>query len=219
MNEYDQYIQSQIAPMLMPGERVLHTAFMRRQPGLLMQMLLVGGLLLILMTKVYFAVLTDRRLILIRTSQGFFSPGKKNLGVEQFDATQMTRVDVSGILNNRSMTFHFRDGSKQKLRISPMFKTLVSGTKAFFEQVPQLVQSGQLQGGQMGQGQAPQQMGGYQQAPQLGQGFAPGARVMVQWSDGNRYPGTVVQAQGDQILCAMQNGQQQWFPAQSVSPG
>jgi hypothetical protein len=59
--------------MLQPGEHVIHAAYMRRQPGLLMQLFLVGGLLLFLMTKAYFVVLTNRRLILIRTKMSFWS--------------------------------------------------------------------------------------------------------------------------------------------------
>jgi hypothetical protein len=324
VTERDQFIQSQVTPLLMPGERVIHTAFMVRQPGLLWQILLVGGLLLVLMTKAYYAVFTDRRLILIRTKQGFFKPKMENIGVEEYDATQMTKCTVSGIANNRSMTFHFRDGTKQTLRISPWLK-LVSGTKDFFEQVPQLINSGQLaagpqaagalgQGQQGGYGQQPQQMGGgygqqpqqmgggygqqpqqmgggYGQQPQqMGGGygqqpqqmggqygapqqpqqdaygapqqpqqmggaygqqpqqpqqdaygappqqqmggygapaaqappaspaFAPGARVTLAWSDGNRYPATVVQVHGNQVLCAMENGQQQWVESQYLAP-
>ncbi|HZF56486.1 MAG TPA: hypothetical protein VE093_48055 [Polyangiaceae bacterium] len=297
MTVRDDFIQSQVTPLLRPGERVLHTAFMARQPGLLWQILLVGGLLLFLMTKAYYAVFTDRRLILLRTKQGFFSPQMVNMGTEEYDVAQMTRCTVSGFANNRSMTFHFRDGTKQTLRISPWLK-LVSGTKAFFEQVPDLINSGQLaaaaqaagalgpgggQGGygaqpqQMGGGygapqqpqqmggyeaqqqqmggygapQQPQQMGGYgaqQQPQQMGgygapqqpqdqmgaygsppaqpanapapsPGFSPGARVTLLWGDGNRYPATVVQVHGNQVLCAMDNGQQQWIEAQYLAPG
>jgi hypothetical protein len=150
MTPSDQYLQSQLSGILQPGETVLHTAYMRRQPGLLMQMLLVGGLLLFLMTKAYFAVLTDRRLILIRTKMSFWSftgaPKSMNLGVEEYDARSIQQVTVSGIMNNRSMTFHLTDGRKETLRISPWFKQ-IAGTGAFFEQVPKLVASGQLSGG------------------------------------------------------------------------
>jgi hypothetical protein len=246
LNERDQYIQSQVGPMLAPGERVLHTAFMVRQPGLIWQILLVGGLLLFLMTKAYYVVLTDRRMILVRTKMGFFKPAMANLGVEQWDVAQMSQCTTSGFANNRSMTFHFRDGSKQTLRISPWNGT-VTGTKAFLDEVPKLVGSPQLSGGgapalpaQQGYGQAPQQ--GYGQAPQQGygqapqQGFAPtpppaayaqqpapaalapGARVLVLWQDGNRYPATVAQVAQGQVLCTMPNGAQQWVPAQNVAP-
>jgi hypothetical protein len=207
MTPLDQYIQSQVGPMLQPGEQMLRFSTMRRQPGLLMQILLVGGLLLMLMTKVYFVVLTNRRLILIRTKGSFWTgtPKPLNLGVEQYDVSTFKKVTTSGIANNRSMVFH-TDTTKMKLRISPWFKS-VSGTKDFFEQVPQLINSGQLAQGQL---MAPQQ--GYGAPP-----LAPGARVMVLAQDGYRYPGQVVQIQGEHCLCAMQNGQF-WFPAGAVSP-
>ena len=54
---------------------------------------------------------------------------------------------TSGFANNRSMTFH-SDASKMTLRISPWLKT-VSGTPAFLEQVPNLINSGQLAQGQL----------------------------------------------------------------------
>src|SRR5690349_16480445 len=225
MTPLDQYIQSQVGPMLQPGEQMLRFSTMRRQPGLLMQILLVGGLLLMLMTKVYFVVLTNRRLILIRTKGSFWTgtPKPLNLGVEQYDVSTFKKVTTSGMANNRSMTFH-TDSTKMKLRISPWFKS-VSGTKDFFEQVPQLINSGQLAQGQL---MAPQQ--GYALPPQQQQygappqqqqygapPLAPGARVMVLAQDGNRYPGQVVQLQGEHCLCAMQNGQF-WFPASAISP-
>jgi len=173
MSKQDDYLQSQLQQILQPGEQVLHVSYMRRQPGLLMQILLVGGLLLYLMTKAYFAVLTNRRLILIRTKMGFWTGGPQllNLGVEEYDVRQIQKVTVSGFANNRSMTFHMVSGPAQTLRISPWFKQ-ISGTKAFFEQVPQLVSSGQLAqlAAQGGYGQMPQQAGGYG-APQQQGGY------------------------------------------------
>ena len=186
MSKQDDYLHSQLLPQLLqPGEQPLHTAHMRRQPGLLMQLLLVGGLFLFLLTKSYYAILTNRRLILVRTGLGFFGGlTTENRGVEQYDARQIQSVSVSGFANNRSMTFHMADGSKQTLRISPWFKQ-VAGTKAFFEQVPGLVSSGQLAqlSGQAappqmaqqagGYGQPQQQQGGYGQPPQGGYGQPP----------------------------------------------
>ena len=49
--------------------------------------------------------------------------------------------------------------------------------------------------------------------------FAPGARVLVQWSDGNRYPGTVAQEANGQYLIAFGNGAQHWVSLQYLSPG
>ncbi|MDX2093943.1 MAG: hypothetical protein SFX73_39280 [Kofleriaceae bacterium] len=232
----DEYLYAQVQPLLQPGEQVLQTAYMRRQPGLLMQMLLVGGLLLFLMTKAYFAVLTNRRLIFIRTKMGFWKggPQQQNLGIEQYDVRALTKCTTSGIANNRSMTFHMSNGPAQTLRISPWFKQ-IRGTKDFLEQVPNLINSGQLAqmaGGalppgapqqqmQQPMGQPPMQQPQYQQQPQMQMQqpatFQPGMRVLVAPGDGQRYQATIVAAAQGQYQCTMPNGQAYWFPAQQVS--
>jgi pyruvate/2-oxoglutarate dehydrogenase complex dihydrolipoamide acyltransferase (E2) component len=48
-------------------------------------------------------------------------------------------------------------------------------------------------------------------------GFAAGTNVLVQWSDGNRYPGQVVYAAPGQLLIAFPDGRQRWIPQQYVS--
>jgi hypothetical protein len=185
MAKQDDYLQSQLPQVLQPGERVLHVAYMLRQPGLLMQILLVGGLLLFLITKAYFVVLTDRRLILIRTKMGFWTGGPQclNLGVEEYDVRQLQKVTVSGFLNNRSMTFHLANAQAQTLRISPMVERLI-GTKSFFQEVPRLVESGQLAqlaagAAQGGYAAMPQQAGGYGAPPQQQQ---PQAQAQAQFA-------------------------------------
>jgi len=47
--------------------------------------------------------------------------------------------------------------------------------------------------------------------------IAIGSRVMVQWSDGNRYPGTVSQMQNGQVQVAFPDGRQVWVPQQYVT--
>jgi hypothetical protein len=42
---------------------------------------------------------------------------------------------------------------------------------------------------------------------------------MVQWSDGQKYPGTVAQVGQGQFFVTMQNGQQLWVQANYVTPG
>lgn len=44
-----------------------------------------------------------------------------------------------------------------------------------------------------------------------------GTRVMVQWSDGQRYPGTVAQVAPGQYLITMGNGQQHWIASAYVT--
>lgn len=47
-------------------------------------------------------------------------------------------------------------------------------------------------------------------------GITVGTQVLVAWSDGQRYPGTVVQVAPGQYLVAMANGQQHWVPISAV---
>jgi hypothetical protein len=61
--------------------------------------------------------------------------------------------------------------------------------------------------------------GPFAQQPPVPRGFGPGALVLVHWSDGNRYPGTVLQVAGAQILVSFPNGQQHWVDAKYVSSG
>ncbi len=229
----DQYFQSQLQPLLQPGEQVLQTAYMRRQPGLLMQMLLVGGLLLYLITKVYFVALTNRRLILVRTKMGLFGgPKQLNLSLEEHDVRNLREVTTSGFANNRSMTFHMHQGEAQTLRISPWGKAII-GTKQFLEQVPVMVGSGQLAQMAMGapppQAQLPVPAPQAQLMPQNPMGapmlqggpptvFQPGQPVLVATPDGNQYAGTIMQFANGQYMCQMPNGQGHWFPAQAVTP-
>lgn len=50
-------------------------------------------------------------------------------------------------------------------------------------------------------------------------GVTPGARVSVLWSNGVRYPATVVQVQGTQVLVTMSDGRQLWVPSTNVAAG
>lgn len=52
----------------------------------------------------------------------------------------------------------------------------------------------------------------------FGFGYAPGSRVNVTWSNGQRYPGTVHQVSGSQCLVMFPDGQQHWVEMQYVAP-
>jgi hypothetical protein len=56
-------------------------------------------------------------------------------------------------------------------------------------------------------------------APQQPAAYGPGALVLVHWADGNRYPATVLQNSGGQVLVAFPSGQQQWVDVHYVSSG
>lgn len=53
--------------------------------------------------------------------------------------------------------------------------------------------------------------------PAAAPAFAPGTNVLVQWSDGNRYPATVVGAQGDKVQVQFTDGRQLWVDAPYLS--
>ena len=48
------------------------------------------------------------------------------------------------------------------------------------------------------------------QSPRPSPPFAPGARVLVQWADGNRYPAVVQQISGVNCLVCFPDGRSQW---------
>jgi hypothetical protein len=139
----DDFIQSQLPAILRPGEQVQFTASVLRAPSLLLQILLLGGLISFLLTKAYFAVATNQRVILIRTSMGLFGPGLANKGIEEIPLQSVTRLKLGGFLNNRSMTFVDASGKEDTIRIAPWSKA-VSGQKAFFEGLPAAINNRQL---------------------------------------------------------------------------
>lgn len=210
----DMFLQSQVMPLLQPGEQVLHTAYMKRQPGLWAQMLFIGALVLYFITSAFFVVLTNRRFIFIRTKMSFWSGGPKqqNLGVDSWDIRSLRGCTTSGFANNRSMTFEFVDGRKDTLRISP-WQRQIQGTPEFFKQVPALLGSGQLQHAAMAAG-----AGAALPPPPAAAGpFGPGTRVTITAPDGSRYQATVVQFAQGQYQCTLPDGQSHWFPAANVT--
>jgi hypothetical protein len=56
-------------------------------------------------------------------------------------------------------------------------------------------------------------------APTAPAPYPPGSMVLVHWSNGQRYPGTVLQVAGTQVLVTFPNGQQHWVDMQYVSKG
>ncbi len=132
--EHDRYIEAQVAELLEPGEVLRFTVFLTKAPSLWLQMLF-SGLIMLLFIKPYLAAITNRRVILIRTKNGFVRPAMKNLGVEEIRWSDVETLKVGGIANNRSIDFVLRNGAaKRTLRIAPWLK-FVSGNKPFFEQV------------------------------------------------------------------------------------
>ena len=61
-------------------------------------------------------------------------------------------------------------------------------------------------------------LAGFGAAVETGLGmYSPGQRVFVMWSDGQRYPGTVMSAMNGQVQVAFPDGRQVWVPAHACA--
>ena len=129
--EHDQFILSQVESMLQGGERVLYTAHVIKAPPLWVQ-ILFSGLIMLLFIHPFLAACTNKRLILLKTKNGWVKPKMLNLGTEEIVWANVQKIEVGGIANNRSLKFIFNDGTNRTLRIGPWAK-FVSGQKAFFD--------------------------------------------------------------------------------------
>lgn len=131
--DHDQFILQQVESMLQAGERVMFTAHLIKAPPLWVQ-ILFSGLIMLLFIHPYLVACTNKRLILIKTKNGFAKPKMLNLGTEEIEWANVQSVVVGGFANNKSLKFMFNDGTNRTLRIGPWAK-FVSGQKAFFEWV------------------------------------------------------------------------------------
>lgn len=136
MTERDQFIQSQVQGLLAPGETIRNMAYVLRAPGIMMQIIytMICFWIVVFQTKHYYAALTDRRLILVKTKGGFFRPKITNEGIEEIPLANVKQVSFGGFANNRSITFHKHDGSEETIRIGPMGR-LCAGQKTFMDDV------------------------------------------------------------------------------------
>lgn len=78
----------------------------------------------------------------------------------------------------------------------------------------------QYAAGVLGQGAVQAAMGMAGAMAQLGggSGLMVGRQVLVQWADGNRYPGTVMQLGGEQAQVVMQDGRPLWVETRYLTP-
>lgn len=135
MTQADTFIDRALTDILEPGERELNRAFVVEAPGMAARLVLIGPLLSNFITRAYFAVATDRRLVLIETDYGIFGPELRLEGVESIALDSVEDVTLGGLLNNRSITLHFDDRRTRKFRIAPV-SSLVTGQHRFWREVP-----------------------------------------------------------------------------------
>jgi hypothetical protein len=129
--DHDQFILNEVQSMLQPGERVVYTAHLIKAPPLWVQ-ILFSGLIMLLFIHPFLAACTNKRLILLKTKNGFAKPKMLNLGTEEILWANVKSIQIGGFANNKSLEFHFNDGTHRTLRIGPWAK-FVSGQRGFFE--------------------------------------------------------------------------------------
>ena len=115
--KYDQFIHEELQGILEPGESVVRAALVWRGPSALVTVLLFGAIGMLLW-RYYFAVATDRRIILIRVKMGFFSLRRVNFGVESIFYDQVEKMRPHGFLNQKSLGLRTNDGRSHRLRLN-----------------------------------------------------------------------------------------------------
>jgi hypothetical protein len=122
----DEFIASEVKPLLAPGEAVQHQAYgLTQRPD---------SSLVAAKNTAWFAVLTDRRLIFIKTRVGGFKPILENQGVEELDRNRVVNVVEDDYL----MTFRLDDGTARTLWVAPQEKHF-SNQRAFIRDIPRLL--------------------------------------------------------------------------------
>ncbi|MFK7988996.1 MAG: hypothetical protein AB8I08_23465 [Sandaracinaceae bacterium] len=141
MTERDQFVRAQVEGMLQPGEQIINIAFVRRMPSIMMQVVYAMCCIWLLFfnTTNFYAALTNRRIILLKTQFWFFRPKIANQGVEEMSLEGATNVTFSGFLANQAFTVHKPTG-EETLRLAPQLK-IHQGQRTFKEDVAAAVQA------------------------------------------------------------------------------
>ncbi len=108
---YDEFLRAEFEEIAEPGEEILCTGLGWFGPGIWAQALLLGGLLSQLLMKFHFAILTNQRLILIRTKSGWFKLRKENHGVKFITGAELDSVELKGAINQRRLVLSPQLGS------------------------------------------------------------------------------------------------------------
>ena len=128
MSARDDFLRAETTKLLQPGETVTNTGAVFTGPLLMSSMFGVIGQLMMLTH--YYAVLTNRRLIMIETGMGFTGIKTENRGVTEIPFTDIHRVTTGGFLNQKSITVERKNGSSLKINYNTMVRQ-VTGQKEF----------------------------------------------------------------------------------------
>jgi hypothetical protein len=127
--EADRFILQQVQSVLEPGEQVVQCAYLAPVVGGGSNL---GTFMRAATLMAAFAVLTDRRLILIQTRIGAFKPLLENHGIQSFD-----RQTLKGVFIGSSLLLELADGHMLEYQNNSAKKD-VSTQAEFFRQLPQV---------------------------------------------------------------------------------
>lgn len=141
MSKHDQAVDKELEQILEPGETVLGRAFTWTGPGVMLQMLLLGGLLSLFFTTYYFVVITDRRIVSMRVKSGLTGIRIVAAKTESFGPERLVSARTAGMGNQRRLILELREGETRTLRLNTLARQ-ISGQKEFISvaeaQIPHL---------------------------------------------------------------------------------
>lgn len=122
----DRFIAQTVAPMLRPGEQVQHQAYGQRDRG--------DGVMAAAKNVGLFAVLTNQRLIFVKTKIGAFKPILENHGVEEVPREAI----VDAVEEDYLIGFPLNDGTVRTILVVPQEKHFTN-QQAFLRDVPRIL--------------------------------------------------------------------------------
>lgn len=123
----DQWLHQQASAQLVPGETIQHQAFVEDRAD--------GGIVATLRTSSYYAVLTNRRLLLLATRRGAFGLLRENNGSASIPRSSIRRVAVD---DEGQLLIEHDEGRVQVLVVKPTRQ--LSNQDAFRRDLPRVLQ-------------------------------------------------------------------------------
>jgi hypothetical protein len=124
--EGDRFIAQTVGPLLRPGEQVQHQAYGQKERA--------EGVVAAARNVGLFGVLTNQRLIFVKTKIGAFKPVLENHGVDEVPREAI----VDAVEDDYLVTFMLHDGTARTLLVPPQEKHF-SNQRAFIRDVPRIL--------------------------------------------------------------------------------
>lgn len=127
---HDEFLEAEFQKMALPDEQVISTAFGWTGPGILFQAMLLGPLFSHFLMKYHYAILTNQRLVLIKTKMSLTRLNQENLGVESIAGGNLKSVELKGGIIQRRLILTPGRGEPITFRINTAAR-IVDGQKEF----------------------------------------------------------------------------------------